>query len=83
MQRTARMVQCSSAVEHVRQQLSSKALSAQDILQGYLHNIDNYEAALGSFITVDKDGAMAQVSLACHLHRSHSGGLLVLTRFHS
>lgn len=51
-----------SAIREVQQNLTSKKASAVEMVQQYLQQLEKREPSVGSFITVDSEGALAQVS---------------------
>lgn len=56
------LVRCSSSVvEHVGQNVASKSVSAQDLVQKYIDLAEARNAALNSFISIDRECAMQQV----------------------
>jgi len=62
-QRGKCLVRCSSSViEHVRQNVASKSVRAQDLVQKYIEQAEARNAALNSFISIDREYAMQQVS---------------------
>lgn len=61
-QRGSRLICCSSSViEQVRQNVASKSVRAQDLVQQYIEQAEARNADLNSFISIDRDGAMLQV----------------------
>ncbi|KAL4519381.1 hypothetical protein Ndes2526A_g00468 [Nannochloris sp. 'desiccata'] len=62
-QRGSRLICCSSSViEQVRQNVASKSVRAQDLVQQYIEQAEARNADLNSFISIDRDGAMLQAA---------------------
>lgn len=56
------LVRCSSSVvEQVRQNVASKSVNAQEVVQKYIEQAEARNGALNSFISIDGEGAMRQV----------------------
>jgi hypothetical protein len=60
-----------SAIREVQQNLTSKKASAVEMVQQYLQQLEKREPSVGSFITVDSEGALAQVSTLPLGHCAH------------
>jgi hypothetical protein len=56
------LVRCSSSViEHIRENVASKSVRAQDLVQKYIEQAEARNVALNSFISIDRECAMQQV----------------------
>lgn len=64
------LVRCSaSTVEQVRQHVvTTKSMRAQELVERYLDRAEQHNATLNSFISIDREGALQQVSTAPPSH---------------